>query len=203
MKKQISPARILEIKALKAVSGIECANCESCEHIGTEGGGEDGPSYNICEINMGRCYFKNFPFKNEAKCWQPNFWFSTFADTVKRGTTREFRKAGRAFYRACKSVNNATIATRQERVKAFRCSRCGETPRKARFKPTGEKGLTCACRSYVVSKHRWWKEFALQERAFYDPYEGTPKTDELNRRYWSQPQSEIRVFVNQIHASRA
>ncbi len=63
--------------------------CATCKYVGTEGGGEDGPSYDTCERFPNRSYLKSFPFKKPQPCHVLGFWESKFADGIKGETMAE------------------------------------------------------------------------------------------------------------------
>lgn len=71
------------IEKLKEIMGIDSANCDTCTHFGSDG---DGPEYNgswpVCDKDLPKTFLKSFPFKKEQECWEPNFWFSKFADAI-------------------------------------------------------------------------------------------------------------------------
>ena len=75
----------------------------------------------------------------------------------------------------------------------WRCWRCGETPRSGVFKVSGERGLTCACRGYVLSKRRWRSEAAVGNRPFLPMIRDLEK---INLNYWGLPEASRAVYVN-------
>jgi hypothetical protein len=103
-------------------------------------------------------------------------------------------------------MQKAIEVTQPRLVRDFwRCNRCGETPRRGVQKATGQRGLTCACRGYVVQRGTWWRQCALRERLWVD-WDGN--ADEVNRRYWSLPELERCIYVKnlpsvQVHLSPA
>lgn len=70
---------------MKAAVGIARANCESCVHLGCESDGGE-PEYAVawpaCDKVARYQYLKSFPFKKEMGCWEPNFWYSKFAEQL-------------------------------------------------------------------------------------------------------------------------
>ncbi len=78
---------------------------------------------------------------------------------------------------------------------SWRCNRCGESPRRGVLKATGQRGLTCACRGYVAPRATWWRQFALRDRMWADL---AGNSDEMNRHYWSLPESERHVYARSI-----
>jgi len=89
------------VKRIKRATGIECANCSTCLHLGTDG---DGPEYNgnwpICSKTERYSYLRSFPFKKEMKCWEPNFWYSKFANGIKTGSDAEMERLSNRFREA-------------------------------------------------------------------------------------------------------
>jgi len=100
-------------EAMKERVGIECANCKSCAYLGYE---EDGgyPESNIswpsCEKFERYQYLKPFPFKTEQKCWEPEFWYSKFADEIKTREDTEVNSAIVNFAAARDSLTPPTEA---------------------------------------------------------------------------------------------
>ena len=77
---------------MKERLGIKVANCSTCAAFGTEDDGnypEFAVSWPVCRKHKQMCNLKGFPFKGEAKCWEPEFWHSKFADDIKTGEHEE------------------------------------------------------------------------------------------------------------------
>lgn len=81
---------------MKARLGIDKANCGTCCHLGSEDDGnypEFAISWPVCHKYEQIANLKGFPFKGEAKCWEPEFWASKFADDIKTGEHDEIMAA--------------------------------------------------------------------------------------------------------------
>ena len=93
---------------LKEKTGIKTANCETCMYRDSDGDGnypEMEITWPICEKIPRMGNLRSFPFKKEMKCWEPEFWFSKFAERIKTGTDKEVKSAIDAFCEAIK-INN-------------------------------------------------------------------------------------------------
>jgi hypothetical protein len=89
--------------SLKETMGIDRAACVTCFHLGSEDSGGDYPEHiwSTCEKIDKYNNLKSFPFKKEMSCWEPDFWFSKFADLVD-GTDKSVDDAMEAFCIALK-----------------------------------------------------------------------------------------------------
>lgn len=88
---------------MKKRVGIDTANCLTCANLGTEDDGnypEYAVSWHVCRRFPHYENLKNFPFKTEQKCWEPEFWHSTFTDLITNGEHEEVMMAIGEFVKA-------------------------------------------------------------------------------------------------------
>ena len=80
------------LQKVKDAVGIRCANCLTCAHKSRDGDGNEpeyATSWDICDKFPHYANLKSFPFKNDQKCWEPEFWCSKFAHEIKTGDHEE------------------------------------------------------------------------------------------------------------------
>ena len=97
---------------LKLATGISCANCETCARLSREDDGnypEQAISWSVCTKRQHVSNLKNFPFKTEQNCWEPEFWHSKFAGMIKTGEHEEILKLSEEYAEAVRVATENTV----------------------------------------------------------------------------------------------
>lgn len=139
-------------------------------------------------IEVGGHYEYRIVTRSETVDWEISFSDKRFRDdTPTEGQCRN----GKRIMKSDTTSTESVVGVAHPRLE-WRCWRCGETPRRGVYKKTGERGLTCACRGYVVNKRFWRRWCALDERPWVDP---NGNSAAINRNYWTMPESSRRIYV--------